>query len=84
MATHDLNVECLDYPVPDDLLGQTVGLAIVRRNDELTNVEVIKYASANMEPFKIPRLIIFVNSIPLTVGGKPDRAQLMKESERGE
>jgi acyl-CoA synthetase (AMP-forming)/AMP-acid ligase II len=84
MARHDQIIECLAFPVPDDLLGQTVGLAIVRRSDELTNAEVIKYASANMEPFKIPRLITFVNSIPLTVGGKPDRERLTKESERGE
>lgn len=82
MVRHDQIVECLAFPVPDDLLGQAVGLAIVRRNPELTNAEVLKYASANMEPFKIPRLITFVNSIPLTVGGKPDRERLKRESKR--
>lgn len=82
MVRHEQIVECLAFPVPDDLLGQIVGLAIVRRNTELTNAEVIKYASANMEPFKIPRLITFVNSIPLTVGGKPDRERLKRESKR--
>ncbi len=84
MVRHNQIIECLAFPVPDDLLGQTVGIAIVRRNDELTNAEVIKYAASNMEPFKIPRLITFVNSIPLTIGGKPDRERLTKESEREE
>jgi acyl-coenzyme A synthetase/AMP-(fatty) acid ligase len=63
--------------LPDEILGQAVKAFIVPAPDaELTEKDVLKYCSQNMESFMVPKYIEFMDSLPKTPNGKIDKKQL--------
>ncbi|MBN2020377.1 MAG: AMP-binding protein [Sedimentisphaerales bacterium] len=63
--------------VPDEVLGQAIKAFIVRAKDaNLGEKDVLKYCSANMETYMLPKHIQFVDSLPKTPNGKIDRKKL--------
>ena len=63
--------------VPDEILGQAIKAYIVPTPGiELTEKEVRKYCTANMETFMIPKYIEFMDNLPKTPNGKIDKKQL--------
>jgi acyl-coenzyme A synthetase/AMP-(fatty) acid ligase len=63
--------------LPDEILGQAVKTFIVPAPDaKLTEKDVLKYCSQNMESFMVPKYIEFMNSLPKTPNGKIDKKQL--------
>jgi len=63
--------------LPDEILGQAVKAFIVPApGTELTEKDVLKYCSQNMESFMVPKYIEFMDSLPKTPNGKIDKKQL--------
>ncbi|UCC98573.1 MAG: AMP-binding protein [Phycisphaerales bacterium] len=63
--------------VPDEIFGQVIKAHIVPAPDvDLTDKEVLKYCSENMESFMVPKYIEFMGSLPKTPNGKIDKKQL--------
>ena len=67
--------------VPDEILGQAIKAFIVPANSaNISEKEVLKYCSKNMETFMLPKYVEFMDNLPKTPNGKIDKKQL-KSSE---
>ncbi len=75
-------LECAIYGVPDPIRGQVVKATIVLTKDKIGNDELVKeiqnYVKVNTAPYKYPRIIDFVDSLPKTISGKIRRVELRK------
>jgi long-chain acyl-CoA synthetase len=61
--------------VADAVRGQQVVACVVTRQN-LTTLEVRQFCAARLAAHKIPRTILWIDSIPLTERGKTDRVRL--------
>ncbi len=67
--------ECLVAGVPDERFGQLVAAMVVARADrQLDTSDVIAAARRSLAGYKVPRLIVFVDSVPRMPNGKIDYA----------
>jgi long-chain acyl-CoA synthetase len=69
-------LECGVVGVPSAKSGETVKAVIVRKDPNLTKEQVVKYCRQQLTGYKMPREIIFVDSIPKTPVGKILRREL--------
>ena len=70
--------------LPDEILGQAIKAYIVPAPDvELTEKQVLKYCSKNMETFMVPKYIEFLENLPKTPNGKIDKKQLKSAGKKG-
>ncbi len=69
-------LECGVVGVPSAKSGETVKAVIVKKDPSLTKEEVIKYCRQQLTGYKMPREIVFVESIPKTPVGKILRREL--------
>ncbi len=66
--------------VPDEVLGQAVKAFIVRNSDgSITEKDVLKHCSRNLEPFMMPKYIVFLDSLPKSAHGKIDKSALKEK-----
>ena len=77
MYTHPKILNACAYGIPDEKRGETIKLALVLKPEcKMTEEEVIEFCSDNLSAYKVPKIIEFVNEIPLTSVGKVDRKEL--------
>ena len=77
LASHPGVEDAASFAIPHRTLGEDVAAAVVAREGaQLTETDLRRYASARLATFKIPRLFVFVDTIPRTASGKPKRALL--------
>ena len=70
-------MEACTVGVPDPHLGDTVKVFVVLNPGErMTVEEVIEYCRKSLAPYKVPTLVEFIDAIPRTAVGKPDRKVL--------
>jgi acyl-coenzyme A synthetase/AMP-(fatty) acid ligase len=63
--------------VPDEILGQAVkAFVVIDPASALTEKDIAKHCSANMESFMVPKRIAIVKDLPRTVNGKIDKLAL--------
>ena len=63
--------------IPDDMLGQAVKAYVrLRPGAVMAEREVIRHCLARLESFMAPKVVCFVESLPLTESGKVRRASL--------
>jgi acyl-coenzyme A synthetase/AMP-(fatty) acid ligase len=63
--------------VPDEILGQAIKAHIIPKPGvELTESQVKKYCTENMEIFMVPKYIEFMDELPKTPNGKIDKKKL--------
>jgi long-chain acyl-CoA synthetase len=63
--------------VPDDIFGQAIkAFVVMKRGSTVTEQDVIKHCSKNLEPFMIPRFVTFVDAFPKSPSGKIDKKEL--------
>ncbi len=63
--------------VPDEILGQAIKAFIVPvQSHELTEKQIMRYCTENMETFMVPKHIEFMDELPKTHNGKIDKKQL--------
>lgn len=68
------------FGVPDETWGEVVAAAIVPQGSAPPADEVLaNFARRHLAPWKRPRLVCFIESLPLTEGGKTDRARAARE-----
>jgi acyl-CoA synthetase (AMP-forming)/AMP-acid ligase II len=70
--------ECLVFSVPNVNLEETIGVGVVFAKEAMNISQIQNYCLDKLEPYKIPQLVLMLDSIPLSNGGKPDRQQLTK------
>lgn len=69
-------LECAVIGIPSEKTGEAVKLFVVRKDPTLTADEVRNYCRAYLTPYKVPRIIEFVNSLPKSALGKVLRRKL--------
>ena len=80
LATHPAIAEVATFGIPHRSLGEDVAAAaVLRPGAELTELELRRYAAEQLAAYKIPRRIVFVESVPRTAVGKPKRGALTDE-----
>ena len=84
LLEHKLVVESAVIGVPDETRGQLVKAFIVLAagvtpSDELS-IEIQSFCKDLTAPYKYPRVIEFVESLPKTISGKIRRVELRQNS----
>jgi len=63
--------------IPDEILGNAIKAFIIPTNGStLTEKDILKYCSENLESFAVPKYIAFIDSFPKTSSGKIDKKAL--------
>lgn len=85
MYTNPKVLEACTIGVPDEKRGETVKVFVVLKPGEsMTEEEVIDFCKQQLAPYKVPKIVEFIDSVPRTSIGKPDRKALraMEEAKR--
>jgi len=70
-------VDVYVYGVPDQRLGEEIAAAIkLKHGETATTDEIRQFCDSRIARFKIPRLIRFVDSFPMTASGKVQKFKL--------
>ena len=78
---HPKVVEACTIGVPDEKQGESVkSFVVVKKGETLSKEELNEYCRERLSAYKVPRYIEFVDELPRTSVGKPDRKAL-KEME---
>jgi long-chain acyl-CoA synthetase len=74
---HPKVVEACAIGVPDQYRGETVkAFVVLKEGEKATEEEIIKYCKQKLAPYKVPKLIEFVPSLPKSNVGKILRKEL--------
>jgi amino acid adenylation domain-containing protein len=72
--------EAVVIGVPDPILGQVPKAFLVKKTDSnLTENDVLLFASQNLENFMVPKTVQFVIELPKTPNGKIDKIALKQQ-----
>lgn len=81
LFSHPKILEACVIGVPDPKRGETVKAFVVLKPGEIiTNEEVIAYCRESLAPYKVPTQVEFLDSLPRTAVGKPDKKALQARS----
>lgn len=75
-AIHDDVVEAAAVGVPHDVSGEIVKLVVVRKNDNLTEKDLIKHCREHLTGYKVPKVVEFMDELPKSNVGKILRREL--------
>lgn len=77
MLDHAAVGQALCFAIPDERLGEEVGVAVVlRAGATATEAELRDFAASRLVHFKVPRRIVFLAELPKGPTGKPQRIGL--------
>jgi long-chain acyl-CoA synthetase len=76
IAQHPGVLEAAVIGVADAHTGQAVKLFVIKRDPALTEADLTKYARERLAAYKVPKLIVFVDSLPKSNVGKIIRKDL--------
>jgi len=77
LYTHPAVLEACTIGVPDEKRGETVkSCVIIKPEATITEQELIDYCRERLAPYKVPKIIEFIDDLPKTSLGKPDRKAL--------
>ncbi len=76
-------VEAAAVPIPDDIGGAVIGVFIVIKSGAgLNEARVKQHCQHNLEPYKVPRYVWLVDSLPKTPNGKINYKELMSQAQK--
>lgn len=73
---HPKVLECAAIGVPDEKSGEVVKLFVVKKDESLTQEELIKYCRDNLTSYKVPKMVEFRTELPKSNVGKILRKDL--------
>lgn len=74
---HPKIVEACAVGLPDPYRGETVkAFVVVREGETLTEEEVVSYCREKLAPYKVPRVVEFMDELPKSAIGKVLRREL--------
>lgn len=76
VATHPGVLEVAAIGVANEKSGEVPKLFIVRKDETLTEKEIIDFCRKNLTPYKVPRLVEFRDDLPKSPVGKILRKEL--------
>lgn len=68
--------------VPNEISGETVKICVVKKDESLTQEELIAHCKKHLTGYKIPRVVEFRSELPKTNVGKILRRELRDEASR--
>jgi acyl-CoA synthetase (AMP-forming)/AMP-acid ligase II/surfactin synthase thioesterase subunit len=81
IAMHPDVTEATAFAMPHPTLGEDVGCAVVLRpGASLSEIDLRRFAMQRLAPFKAPRRVLFLDSIPKGATGKPLRSALSEQA----
>ncbi len=66
--------------IPCDNTGEAIKLVVVKKDPSLTGDELVNYCRRYLTGYKVPRMIVFCDALPLSAVGKVLRKQLRSQS----
>lgn len=79
VSSHPKVLEVAAIGVPNDSSGEAVKVVLVKKDQSLTEKEVIEYCRENLTAYKVPKLVEFRDELPKTNVGKILRRELRDE-----
>ncbi|ELB94919.1 MULTISPECIES: AMP-binding protein [unclassified Rhodococcus (in: high G+C Gram-positive bacteria)] len=80
LFTHPAVAEVAVIAVPDDKWGEMVtALVVLRDGENVTETELIDHTRHSLAGYKIPKQVLFTDSIPRTATGKVQKFRLRAE-----
>ncbi|MEA1961121.1 MAG: long-chain fatty acid--CoA ligase [Bacillota bacterium] len=80
MFKHPKVMEACTVGIPNEKQGESVKCFVVPKPGEtMTQDEVIAFCREHLAPYKIPRFVEFIDAVPRTSVGKPDRKVLVAQ-----
>ena len=79
VAGHPKVLEVAAIGVPDAKSGEVIKVFVVKKDQSLTDQELIKYCHENLTNYKVPKYVEFRNELPKTNVGKILRRALKEE-----
>jgi long-chain acyl-CoA synthetase len=76
IATHPKVLECAAIGVPDEKSGEAVKIFVVKKDESLTEEELLKFCRENLTSYKIPKAVEFRKELPKSNVGKILRKDL--------
>jgi len=77
MYTHPKVLQACSFGIPDPKRGESLKLALVLKpGEELTAEEARAFCKENLSGYKVPKEVVFLDTLPVTAVGKPDRKKL--------
>lgn len=77
LLTHPAVQQAVAFAIPDERLGEEVGAAVIlRAGQRVTQRELQQFVADGLADFKVPRRILFVETIPKGPTGKLQRVGL--------
>ena len=70
LAMHPKVLEAAAVAIPDEKSGEAVKVYVVKKDDSLTEAELIAFCRENLTGYKIPRIVEFIDQLPKTNVGK--------------
>ncbi len=68
--------------IPDPILGQAPKAFVVKKAEfNLTETDILLFATQNMENFMVPKVIEFLSELPKTQNGKIDKKTLKQQEQ---
>lgn len=80
VVSHPKVLEAAAIGIPDEKSGELVKLFVVKKDDSLTEKEVIDYCRENLTGYKVPKSVEFRKDLPKTNVGKILRRELRDEA----
>jgi|GEM_PF-2328466 len=73
--------EAAAFGIPDEILGQSIkAVVVVTPGASLSERDVLKYCTENLEPFMVPKGVEFLAELPKTPNGKIDKKRIKERS----
>ena len=80
IAQYPKVLECAAIGIPDEKSGEVVKIFVVKKDESLTQDELMKYCRENLTSYKIPKSIEFRKELPKSNVGKILRKDLRAEA----
>jgi len=76
VSSHPLVIECAAVGIPDPRCGEIPKVFVVRKDNELSEQDMIKWCKARLTNYKVPKKVCFVEELPKSNVGKVLRRML--------